>query len=599
MINDMSLRDIEAEINSAHLSDLPLYRIFVLRNITVEPIKSLISFYLLKLGFKAEIEFGNFDNILQDAYNVDFDKRNVDLVIIFSNILSVSSSIFGNNFLLEGEEITKKEIEKLHQYYLDTIEAIREKSNCNILISDLEDIISPIHGIYDNQIQNGQSALINEFNREIKTSIINQFSNVNFVNMNSCLTRVGINNYLDLRYWYRSKAPYTASALKEISFEISKFLRIFNGKAKKCIILDCDNTLWGGIIGEDGINKIKLGPDYPGSSFYDFQKEILNLYNRGIIIALCSKNNEMDVMNVLNNHSSMIIKSDHISISKINWKDKASNIREIASDLNIGLDSCVFVDDSDFETNLIKVELPEVEVLHVPVEKAYQNATLIRNCGLFEHLSISNEDKNRTETYKQNIQRNILRTKTKNLRNYYKSLEMETQVFIAKKIDVIRASQMTQRTNQFNLTTKRYSESDIENFLNSSAYDVILINLKDRFGVLGIIGMAIIEYKNTFAEIDTFLFSCRALGRELENLFLKIIMKRVEYKKYDLIKSTYISTKKNLQVQEFYEKNGFSLLKSNDKKVIKHYSLNLSQIDFSVPFFIKTLDINFKWEKNG
>ena len=258
---------------------------------------------------------------------------------------------------------------------------------------------------------------------------------------------------------------------------------------------------------------IKLGQTYPGSIYYEFQKELINFYNRGVILALCSKNNENDVWEVFWNHPAMILKEEHIAASRINWQDKAVNIKQISEELNIGLDSMVFIDDSDFEVEFVRKTLPEVEVIHIPQTKITENRNMLLSCGLFDTLTYSIEDKNRTAMYKAQAARKNLQVIATDMKSYLKSLEMEIDIDFADEFSIPRIAQLTQKTNQFNLTTKRYSETDIKNLVESDNSDVIYLKLKDKFGDSGIVGVCILKYENKMSLFDTFLLSCRVLGR--------------------------------------------------------------------------------------
>ncbi|MBK7917804.1 MAG: HAD family hydrolase [Chloroflexi bacterium] len=360
----------------------------------------------------------------------------------------------------------------------------------------------------------------------------------------------------------------------EIADEVFKFIRVTKGKIKKCLVLDCDNTLWGGIIGEDGLAGIKLGKTYPGSPFYEFQQEILNLHHRGVILALCSKNNEADVWEVFHNHPDMVLKQEHIAAAQINWNDKASNLRQIASDLNIGLDSLVFVDDSEFEVNLVQQNLPEVEVIHLPATKSVHYRDILASYSGFDTLTLTEEDKKRGAMYRAEVTRNKLRQEVTDLASYYQSLEMVAEINFADTFTIPRIAQLTQKTNQFNLTTRRYTEADVTAMVESPSVDIISLRLGDSFGDLGLVGVCILKYDQTWAEIDTFLLSCRALGRMAEDLFLGHVLELVKVREFHLVKGTYLSTRKNAQVKDFYVKQGFTTIAETPERIMFEYDLS-------------------------
>ena len=321
--------------------------------------------------------------------------------------------------------------------------------------------------------------------------------------------------------------------------------------------MDCDNTLWGGIIGEDGLSGIALGSTYPGSAFLEFQKEILSLHSRGVILAICSKNNISDVEEVFRDHPAMILKMEHITSWEVNWDNKATNIMRIAKKVNIGLDSILFLDDSRFETELVKEKLPDVQTILLPKDKPFEYRWILSALGVFDNPVATNEDKLRTKFYSQDKLRKEELPDNMDLDGYCLSLETELTIGIVTEKTLPRISQQTQKTNQFNLTTYRYSEADISDLVSKPASDIYWISAKDKFGDMGIIGTCILRYKGRSAHIDTFLLSCRALGRKIEDKFLEEICYLANKKGMKTVVGKYIPTKKNQQVKTFYERNGF------------------------------------------
>jgi FkbH-like protein len=419
-------------------------------------------------------------------------------------------------------------------------------------------------------------------------SKLNATPNSYFVDLNLCLSRIGAQNFYDLRYWHIGRAPYRREALREIAFEDFKFIRPLKGKNKKCLVVDCDNSLWGGIIGEDGLSGIKLGKTYPGSSYYELQQEIVNLNNRGIIIAICSKNNEPDVWEVFQKHPDMVLSKEHIATSQINWEDKATNLCKIADDLNIGLESIVFMDDSEFEINLIRKMLPEVETLHLPKDKAVQYRDILASCGLFDTLTVSEEDKKRGAMYNAEEKRKKLQREITDLESYYKSLEMVVEIRRADDYSIPRIAQLTQKTNQFNCTTRRYSEADISELARSENADVISLRLKDRFGDSGTVGVCILRYASGQATIDTLLLSCRVLGRGVDEALLVQSLKLAKSRGNRVAIGEYFETKKNHQVKNFYAEHGFKKVVETDE--VSRFSIALDSFCRKEPDFFKLID---------
>lgn len=329
---------------------------------------------------------------------------------------------------------------------------------------------------------------------------------------------------------------------------------------KKCIVLDLDNTLWGGVLGEEGIEGIKIGGEYPGNAFLLFQQALLELAHCGVILCVCSKNNESDVLEVWDKHSSVLIKKDHLATYRINWLNKADNIRAMAEELNIGLDSILFIDDNPTERELVRQLLPMVETPDFPAQPYDLPAFFERLVATwFRIYSLTEEDKQKTEQYRQNAQRTHFQSKFGDMNEYIKSLAIRLKVHQPDAITLPRAAQMTQKTNQFNLTTRRYRDAEIKAFMDAGHW-VYLLSVADRFGDNGITGMIIICHTPQGARIDTFLLSCRILGKGIENAFLNTVLAELQHQGITRVMASYCPSKKNGQVQNFYDRAGFARL---------------------------------------
>jgi FkbH-like protein len=430
--------------------------------------------------------------------------------------------------------------------------------------------------------------VIVELNNFLRTAL-RSAHNAYYVDLNLCLVRLGGKTFYDERYWHIGRAPYSLEALREIASEDFKFIRAFKGKSNKCLVLDCDNVLWGGIIGEDGMSGIKLGKTYPSSPYYEFQQEVVNLYNRGILITLCSKNNAEDVWEVFRNHPDMVLKEKHIVASEINWEDKVTNLKKIAASLNIGLESMVFVDDSEFEVNLVREVAPEVTVIHLPKEKTVEYRNILASCGLFDTLTISEEDRERGTMYKAEAQRKQLQGQVQDLGTYLKSLEMVIEVKFADDFTLPRIAQLTQKTNQFNLTTRRYSEADIKKYMQATDVDVLSLRLTDKFGDSGLVGVCILKYSGQKAVFDTLLLSCRVLGRGVEDIFVIQALKLAKQRGCNSAIGEFYPTAKNSQVKDFFSKQGFEPFSVSSNEIEGRYLFYLNQPLREEPAFFKEI----------
>lgn len=373
---------------------------------------------------------------------------------------------------------------------------------------------------------------------------------------------------------------------KDFPSWLSKRISEIKGPRKKCLILDLDNTVWGGILGEDGLEGIKIGGDYPGNAFLYFQEALISLSKNGVILSICSKNNEQDVLESWELNPFIKLNNKYISAYRINWNNKADNIREIAKELNIGLDSVVFIDDNPTERELVKQELPMVAVPDFPTHP-YELMIFYKQLveTYFRVYELTKEDKSKTEQYKANAKRATEASRFTNIEDFIKSLDIEIDILPADKFNINRIAQMTQKTNQFNLTTHRYTEAEIESFLKEG-YLIYCINVKDRFGDNGITGAVIIknpEHQSDIPQIDSFLLSCRVLGKGIEDVFFKSILKMLERKGYDKVSASYIPTLKNKQVSNFFDK--FEVItKASDNDTL-YYTLSTKRNE--IPSYYK------------
>lgn len=552
-----SLVEIEGILNRPQGPEAIPIRVSILRNVMIESIEPYLRYYGYLAGFNIQVSFGDYDTVVQDALggNAALLNEQTDVVLIFLYLGALSVDLTKKITSLSFDDI-RNEISRIRDLVNNVINGVRSQTDATIIWHRFELPIYPANGIADQGLLLGENTAVEQLNEEIR-HILAAIPNSYCSDTNRCVLEIGKSKFYDARYWHIGRAPYSRHGIECISKQDTQFMRALFGKNKKCLLLDCDNTLWGGVIGEDGLSNIKLGKSYPGSCYYEFQQGIVSLYNRGIIIGLCSKNNEDDVLEVIKNHPDMLVREEHIAAYRINWQDKASNIRDIAAELNIGLDSIVFIDDSEFEINLIRSELPEVEtiLLHKGSPSGYWET--LSSCGLFDTLTISNEDKKRGQMYKADVARKKLYTKATDMLSYFRTLEMKIKISLADSFSIPRVAQLTQKTNQFNLTTRRYDDADITRLATGKDSDVLCLHLTDKFSELGIVGVSILRYESEAAYVDSFLMSCRVLGRGVESVLLHKTLRIAQKKGCKCVLGTYIPTRKNSQVADFYLREGF------------------------------------------
>jgi FkbH-like protein len=370
------------------------------------------------------------------------------------------------------------------------------------------------------------------------------------------VTKYGWETWHDRRLWHLGRMRLARSALPLLARHYARYLAALYTPRRKCLVLDLDNTLWGGVIGEDGLSGIQVGHEGLGLAYHEFQMAVLALSRRGVILAVCSKNNSDDALAVLRDHPDMVLRPDHLACLEINWDTKPENLRRIAKRLNVGLDSLVFWDDDPIERELVRQQLPEVLVVDVS-EDPSDYVTCLLDLDCFDILSLTDEDRQRDALYRQQAQRELYldQLQIASLADFYSSLEMIVAIQEASDFALVRVAQLTQRTNQFNLTTHRYSENEVRALAADPYHQIYSLQLKDRFGDLGIVGAAIVRCEGGSRYLDTFLMSCRALGRGVEDAFLAYLLRRAGEAEAPLI-GCFRPSKKNAPARAFLAKYG-------------------------------------------
>ena len=377
-----------------------------------------------------------------------------------------------------------------------------------------------------------------------------------------------------------SKVAFALEFLPPVAKAVTDIIKAVSGTFKKCLILDLDNTVWGGVIGDDGMEGIQVGELGMGHAFDALQEWARELKQRGIILAVCSKNEEETAKKPFRDHPEMTLGLEDIAVFVANWNNKADNIKSIQATLNIGFDSMVFVDDNPFERNLVREHLPAVTVPELPEDPAMY-VPFLRSLNLFETASYSEEDLERTKQYQQEIARTDLQKSFTNIDEYLKSLEMVSVVKPFDDFNTPRVAQLTQRSNQFNLRTIRYTEADIEQMSRSAKFFTLSFNLEDKFGDHGLIGLVILEkLDDRTAFIETWIMSCRVLKRGVEEFIVNQMAHLARTNGFSRLLGEFIPSTKNNMVKDLYAQMGFS---SNSGK----WELNVADCNELKTFILK------------
>lgn len=419
-------------------------------------------------------------------------------------------------------------------------------------------------------------AAIDNYNQRL-VELSDDYNNLKVIDFSEFTHRYPASELIDWKFYFISQMGLNPRLAKEFKLWFSHKLDEIALKRKKCLVLDLDNTLWGGVLGEEGIEAIQIGGDYPGKAFLYFQEALLELSKSGVILAICSKNNEQDVLDAWEKNPFLVLKKEHFATYRINWTDKATNIKEMAEELNISLDSFVFVDDNPAERELIKQLLPMVEVPEFPAQP-YELPMFFQKLveDFFKVYSITDEDKKKTQQYKANASRAQEQRNFADFTEFLRSLNIQMTIEQANEFNIQRIAQMTQKTNQFNLTTKRYTDADIRKFLQEG-WRIWCLSVADKFGDNGITGCIMVNG----SEIDTLLLSCRILGKGIEFAFLKRVLSHLCEEGVGEVKASYLPTMKNHQVSDFYDKNGFTIL-SEEPDGAKKYNISLANANLEI-----------------
>ena len=485
--------------------------------------------------------------------NSDFNNKLFNTCIIFESSHSLLKEYNLSEFKSSFAELQFERIKIFINHIIDN-------SQMNIILFNFYEINDYVFGNFSSKVK---ESFIFQL-RKLNMLISDNFSNINrlsILDISSIQNKIGSNKMFDSSLYINYGIVVSLDSLPMVSNNILDIILAQNAIFKKCLILDLDNTLWGGIIGDDGIENIELGDLGIGKSFVDFQMWIKKIKERGIIICICSKNNEDIAKNVFINHPDMKLKLEDISVFIANWDSKVDNIKKIQKVLNIGFDSMVFLDDNPYERNSVIENIPDISVPELPKDPS-NYLSFLYNENLFETTTVSNLDKNRTKLYQTEYKRLKTKSVFTDLTDYMKSLKMTSKVEYLNRFNIPRVSQLSYRSNQFNLRTIRYSEQELIKIMQSKKKYGLVFDLTDKFGSHGVVSYMIInEVSLEEIFIENWAMSCRVLERGMEEFIMNYIYNFAIKNKYNFLNAEYVETKKNIIVKDLYKKLGFSSLK--------------------------------------
>jgi len=465
---------------------------------------------------------------------------------------------------------------------LELVREIESHSGALTVVHSFSALGRDRQGILQNRLANSVSKWLAVLNDEL-AGVLRTRERSFLLPLDAVVGWVGRARSHQAKMWYMASMRIAEAALPELARYSMRYVKALKGLTRKCVVLDLDGTLWGGIVGEVGTDGVSLGPTAPGIEYVDFQRTLLGLTKRGILLAVCSKNNPEDALPVIRTHPHMVLREEQFAAMRINWRSKADNIREIAQELNIGLDSMVFVDDNPNERELVRQILPEVLTVDLPKDPSLYRQT-IEDMTDFDLLALTKEDEMRVAQYQANAKRQAAKSTAISLDEYLQSLGIHVAIDLASREALNRVVQLFNKTNQFNLTTKRYQTEEVSRFIESGEYRLYDLRVADRFGDHGLVGTAVVFKQREDWRIDSLLMSCRVMGLGIETAFLERIYSDAVRERVVRLIGEYVQSKKNQPVKEFYAQHGFSLL--NDENGRQEWMLNVAATPIRKPSWI-------------
>jgi len=552
------------------LDPLSPLRLAVLSSTTFDIVASALPAAGARHGLALDVVLAEYDQIVQTALNpkADVFAERPDAVLVHFDHRWLGLDRFAGTHGAVDDAIDRVAM---------VLRALRDGIGAQLIVSNVPSPVGALFGSFDLAVAAAPRTQITAFNTKLRD--IAAESGALVLDLASVAEQVGTAQWFDPVMWNLYKLPVAPQVAPLLADVIARVLGAMRGKARKCLVLDCDNTLWGGVIGDDGMEGIAIGSgNAEGESFLAVQQLALDLKNRGIILAVCSKNFDENARQPFREHPDMLLRESDIAVFQANWSDKASNLEAIAATLNIGLDSLVFLDDNSAERAQVRAALPMVAVPELPADAAWYPAYL-SSAGYFEAVAWSDEDLNRSASYLANAQRAEVQQRSRDLGDYLAALEMALSARAFDAQGRGRIAQLINKSNQFNLTTRRYTEAEVAGMESDPQTITLQVRLRDKYSDFGMIGVIIARAVAEDAEaidIDTWLMSCRVLGRRVEEAMLQALVHSARAAGRSRLLAHYLPTAKNGMVRELFDTLGFDLVEETEAGE-RHYRLDLDR----------------------
>lgn len=539
---------VRIEHESLHLKTI---RIGIVATSTVDHFVEILKLYLLLVGYRADVFIAEYNTIDQNI--LDPNSRlyafNPDFLWIFTGHRDVQKAIGHPN-----AESAAGAVADAVDYFTELWESVQANCNAQIIQNNADLPAERVLGNFSGSTAWGSITLLRRFNADLAAAAGSGVTVFDIDHISGCFGKLA---WSDPRFWHHSKHAMSLDSHGYLAFHAARLFRAAKGESKKCIVVDLDNTLWGGVIGDDGVENIRLGYGSPeGEAFAAFQTYLRGLKDRGIILCACSKNEDAAARLPFEQHPHTVLRIEDFAIITANWNDKVQNIRDIAEDLEIGLNSIVFIDDNPVERELVSTRLPMVTVPDMPDDPALFIRTLDQLME-FETVTFSDEDRSRVAMYRDNADRKTHRKSFTDLDQFLRSLEMVATIGEFDAANLARISQLINKSNQFHLTTTRYTEAELIKFMSDPDYTCCSFKLADKFGDNGLVSAVILKKSGDDLWIDTWVMSCRVLSRGMEEFIILRILEVARKRECLRIFGRYIATSKNALVAELYPRLGF------------------------------------------
>lgn len=532
-------------------------RVAILSSFTLKWLEQTLSVKCADKKVRCVTYSSPYDQYNQDILNPKSElyRFSPDISFLLLDTRTILKDLFFSPYSTSSKD-RKEYIKRQATRLVKLIRTFKMRSNSRLVLSNFSIPVYSPYGIYESKTEYGLKVMIQDLNSKLNSAFLEDPS-VFLYDFNAFLTYFGETNVFDYRQFLFGDMKVSLNYIPYLAEEFMGYIKPYLGINRKCIVVDLDDTLWGGIVGEDGFEGIKLGPKSPGNAFVEFQQRLLSLYQRGIILAINSRNNPDDALKVIREHPYMVLREENFATMRINWNDKISNMKEISEELNIGLDSIVYFDDDPVNRELISKSMPEILTVNIPSDPSLYAPTVM-NLNDFNVFTITEEDRKRGQMYSQQRKRIDLERSAVDLESFLSQLDIKVKIKTADEFTIPRIAQLTLKTNQFNLTTHRYQAEDIKKFSQNKNMIVGCAQVQDKFGDNGITGVFIVQ-KDSSSEwdIDTFLLSCRVMGRGVENAIMGYLLDQAKREGVTRVKGRYLPTEKNRPCQEFLANCGF------------------------------------------